>query len=277
MKQILRDLLFVFLGSGIFAYGLEGFLVPNELIDGGIVGISMLTAHLTNWNLSVLLLIFNLPFIWLGWKKNGLRFALFVIFSLISASLWLHFLHKIQPFTTDLMLATCYGGVIIGVGVGLVLRNGGSLDGVEVSSILVSRKTPFTVGEMVLFFNLFIMFAAGFVFGWEKAMYSFLTYYIASKAIDFTVEGLDTARSVMIITQYAEPIGNDIQTKLGRGVTYLIGEGGYSKTETKMVYCVITRFEENTIKQIVTHHDPSAFITITHIHEVKGGRFAEKH
>ncbi|HEY1215762.1 MAG TPA: YitT family protein, partial [Bryobacteraceae bacterium] len=174
------------------------------------------------------------------------------------------------------LLAAVFGGIILGIGVGLVIRSGGSLDGTEIVAILVSKKTPFSVGEIVMFFNLFILGSAGFVFGWDHAMYSLIAYYIAFKMIDITIEGLDQSKSVWIISDESERIGDAITHRLGRGVTYLMGEGAFTGDDKKVIFSVITRLEEAKLKSIVDELDPRAFLAIGNIHDVKGGRFKKK-
>jgi uncharacterized membrane-anchored protein YitT (DUF2179 family) len=182
----------------------------------------------------------------------------------------------VQPFTIDPLLAAVFGGIILGIGVGLVIRAGGSLDGTEIVAILISKKSPFSVGEVVMFINVFILASAGFVFGWDHAMYSLIAYYIAVKMIDITLEGIDQSKSVWIISDMYEEIGLALTHRLGRGVTYLHGEGGFTGDDKKVIFIVITRMEEAKLKSIVDDWDSGAFVAIGNIHDVKGGRFKKK-
>jgi uncharacterized membrane-anchored protein YitT (DUF2179 family) len=182
----------------------------------------------------------------------------------------------VEAFTPDPLLASVFGGIILGVGVGMVIRFGGSLDGTEIVAILINKKSPFSVGEIVMFFNLFILSGAGFVFGWEQAMYSLMAYYIAFKMIDITIEGFDESKSVWIISDFHKEIGDALMDRLGRGVTYITGEGGFSGDDKKVIFCVITRLEEAKLKSIVDELDPTAFLAVGTIHDVKGGRFKKK-
>ena len=165
---------------------------------------------------------------------------------------------------------------IFGLGVGLVIRYGGSLDGSEISAILISSKAPFSVGEIVMLINFFIFAAAGFVFNWESAMFSVVAYFIASKMIDVTVQGFDESKAVWIISDTYRDIGEAINDRLGRGVTYLNGEGAYTGEDKKVLFCVITRLEESKLKDIVTEIDNTAFLSIGDVSEVKGGRFKKR-
>ncbi|WP_282943203.1 YitT family protein [Paenibacillus sp. RC67] len=263
-------------GSALFSMGLEIFLVPNNIIDGGIVGISIILSHLLHIPLGIFLVLLNLPFLMIGYKQIGKTFAISTLFSVLVMSIGSSLLHSIKPFTMDPLLAAVFGGVILGIGVGLVIRSGGSLDGTEIVAILFSKKTPFSVGEIVMFFNLFILSSAGFVFGWDHAMYSLIAYFVAYKMLDITIEGLDQSKSVWIISDESEKIGQAITFRLGRGVTYLKGEGAFSGDDKKVIFSVITRLEEAKLKSIVDEHDPNAFLAIGNIHDVKGGRFKKK-
>ncbi|MFC6453407.1 MULTISPECIES: YitT family protein [Paenibacillus] len=274
--KFLQRIFFMVFGSAIFSVGLEILLVPNHIIDGGIVGISIILSHLLNIPLGVFLVLLNLPFLMIGYKQIGKTFAISTLFSVLIMSIGSSLLHSIKPFTMDPLLAAVFGGIILGIGVGLVIRSGGSLDGTEIVAILFSKKTPFSVGEIVMFFNLFILSSAGFVFGWDHAMYSLIAYYIAFRMIDITIEGLDQSKSVWIISDESEKIGQAITFRLGRGVTYLNGEGAFSGDDKKVIFSVITRLEEAKLKSIVDEHDPNAFLAIGNIHDVKGGRFKKK-
>ena len=184
--------------------------------------------------------------------------------------------HPFPPLVTDPFLACIFGGIILGIGVGLVIRNGGTLDGSEMFSIFVTKNLPISVGEMVLSINIVIFIISGFIFSWESALYSMISYFIAAKVMDIVIEGLNDSKSIMIITKEYENISHDIQTKLGRGVTLLHAEGGYSGEDTKVIYCVITRIEESLLKNIVVSNDKNAFLSIGNIAEVSGGNFKKK-
>ncbi|MDF2716916.1 MAG: hypothetical protein K0R28_3841 [Paenibacillus sp.] len=274
--QIAKRAVFIFLGATLVSVGLEIFLVPNNIIDGGVVGISIICQHLTGLPLGLFLTLINLPFLFVGYKQIGKTFALSTLYGVIVMSVGTALLHPVEPITIDPLLAAVFGGIILGIGVGIVIRVGGSLDGTEIVAILMNKKSPFSVGEFVMFFNVFILGSAGFVFGWDRAMYSLIAYYIAFKMIDLTVEGLDESKSVWIISDDAKTLGDAILQRLGRGVTYLNGEGGYSGDDKQVIFAVITRLEQAKLKSIVEELDPGAFLAIGNIHDVKGGRFKKK-
>lgn len=272
----LKRYVILFIGSIIYAVGLEIFLVPNNVIDGGVVGIAIMASHLTGLPLGLFLIGVNLPFIYLGYKQIGKTFTLATLFSIISLSYWSNIFLPIPGLTNDLFLAAVFGGIILGVGVGLIVRYGGSLDGTEIVAILLDKRTSFSVGEIILVMNLFILSFAGLVFGWDKAMYSLVTYFIASKVIDITIEGLDESKAAIIVSDQSHAISDALMARLGRGVTVLHGEGGFSGDKKHILYTVITRLEISKFKSLVKEIDESAFVTINDVHDVMGGSFKKK-
>ncbi|MBO0962064.1 YitT family protein [Neobacillus sp. MM2021_6] len=275
-RKIFQRILLITIGAILMSVGLEIFLVPNNVIDGGITGISIMLSYLTGWKLGIFLFILNIPFFFIGYKQIGKTFALSTLYGIIILSIGTTLLHPVPAFTQDILLATVFGGIVLGIGVGLVIRYGGSLDGTEILAILFNNKLPFSVGEIIMFFNLFILGCAGFVFSWDRAMYSLIAYFVAYKTIDVTITGLDESKSVWIISDNARQIGDAIMNRLGRGVTYINGEGAYSGDDKKVIFCVINRLEEAKLKEIVTESDDSAFLAVADIAEVRGGRFKKK-
>ena len=275
-RKLIQRILLITIGAILMSVGLEIFLVPNNVIDGGITGISIMLSYLTGWKLGIFLFIFNIPFFFIGYKQIGKTFAFSTLYGIIILSIGTTLLHPVPAFTQDILLATVFGGIVLGIGVGLVIRYGGSLDGTEILAILFNNKLPFSVGEIIMFFNLFILGSAGFVFSWDRAMYSLIAYFVAYKTIDITITGLDESKSVWIISDNARQIGDAIMNRLGRGVTYINGEGAYSGDDKKVIFCVINRLEEAKLKEIVTENDDSAFLAVADIAEVRGGRFKKR-
>lgn len=266
----------LFIGSIVAAFGLEEFLIPNQIIDGGVVGISIILSHLLNPPFALFIIVLNLPFLYLGYQQIGRSFAFSTLFSIASLAYWSTVFRPMENVTYDLFLAAIFGGIMVGIGVGLIIRYGGSLDGTEIVAIILAKKSGFSVGEFIMFMNLFIFACAGFVFGWEKAMYSIVTYFVAFKTIDVTVEGLDESKGVMIVTEHPGEIADILLHRLGRGVTVLHGEGGYSGEAKKVLYSVITRLEIAKMKSIILDIDPNAFVTIHEVHDVMGGRVKKR-
>lgn len=279
-NRVLREIsryVFLLMGSVLAATGLEIFLIPNNLIDGGVVGISIIAGYLTKIPFSVFVVLLNLPFLFMGYKQIGKTFVFSSLFSIVSLSLWTTLLHPVPGLTDDVLLASVFGGIILGIGVGLIIRYGGSLDGTEMVSIIINRKTAFSVGELVMFFNIFILGSSGLVFGWDKAMYSLIAYFIAYKVIDVTIEGLDEAKAAIIISDRHEEIAEAIMARLGRGVTCLDGKGAFSNDHKTVLYSVVTRLEIAKLKSIIHDKDEDAFVTINDVSDVMGGKHRKRY
>ena len=274
----IRQILLIIIGAMIAGYALEAVLIPNSVIDGGVTGVSIMGTHLFGIPLGVLLFVLNIPFVYLGYKQVGKTFALMSTVGIAALSISTVLMHHITPILSsdDTLLVVITGGVMLGVGIGIVLRNGGALDGSEVLAVLVSKKVPFSVGDIILFINAFIFIGAGFIFGLESALYSATTYYIAKVVIDVVQVGLENSKSVRVVSGKSTEIGDAIQSRLGRGVTYTQGRGGFSNEEMDILNCVITRMEENKIVTIIKEIDPSAFVVISEVAEVRGGNFKKR-
>ena len=252
-------------GAALASVGLEIFLVPDDIIDGGVVGISIIASHLSGLPLGLFTFALNIPFFVVGYKQIGRTFTLSTFFSVACLSVGVSLLHPIPGLTHDPLLAAVFGGIINGTGVGLIIRNGGSLDGTEITAIILERKLSFSIGEIVMFFNLFILSSAGFVFGWDRAMYSLIAYFIASKAIDIVTEGIDETRSIMVIADREEDIASAINDRLGRSVTVLSGKGGYSGEAVNVLYVVVSRLEVSKLRSIVHQFDQNALVTVGNV------------
>lgn len=268
----LKNIIFLTIGAMITAFALESFLVPNNIIDGGVIGISMIISHITKFNLGLLILILNTPFIIMAFKKMGGKFVVQTAFANVILAVFLNVFHHYKV-THDLLLATVFGGIILGLGVGIILKHEGSLDGTEMLSLVVSKKFGCSVGEFIMGINVFIYLAAGKVFSWESAMYSIMTYFIASKVIDTVMEGFNSSKSVRIISDNASAIGEQLIERLDISVTYLQGIGGYTGQDKDLIYCVISRLELPKMIDIIKEIDPKAFVSVVDVHEVYGGRF----
>lgn len=278
ITEFIKRGFFLIIGAFIVAVALEMFLLPNKIIDGGVIGISMMTSYLTDWNLGLLIFCINIPFVLLAYKTIGKKFVINTFFAIVMLAIATNVVSQFHHITEDLLLVTIFGGILLGIGVGLILRNNASLDGTEMVSLVLSKKLKIvSVGELLMFINLFIYAAAGFVFEWDRAFYSILTYYIASKTIDTVMEGLDKAKSVRIVSDYYREIGDSIMKELDVSVTYMKAMGGYSKQEKVMTFCVVNKFDMAKLKDVVHDVDPKAFIVTEDVHEVEGIRFKKHH
>jgi len=272
LLKIVRKFILLFFGALIAAVGLEIFLVPNNIIDGGIVGISIITSILTKVPLGVLTFTLNVPFLIIGYKQIGKTFVISSLFSITVFSVFIQILHPIEGITSDVLLATVFGGIILGAGVGIIIRYGGSLDGTEIIAIILTKYTMFSIGQIVMGFNIIIFSCAALVLGWDRALYSMLAYFVAHKAIDIIIEGFDEAKAVMIVTDNGEDIAETISARLGRGVTIMEGQGGFSKEKKIILYSVVTRLEISKLRSIIYEKDENAFVTINDVSDVMGGK-----
>lgn len=273
--NIFKKVFFLTVGALIAGFALEGFLVPNSMIDGGVVGVSMILSYLTKWNLGLLIFVLNIPFLFLAFTKMGKMFVLQTFYALAVLGIATNIFHSIEV-THDHLLATVFGGIILGTGVGIVLKNEGSLDGTEIMSLVLSKKFGLSVGEIIMAFNIFIYGAAGLAFGWEQAMYSILTYFIAYRVIDVVLEGFNASKSVRIISDKAHEIGQQLVEHLEIGVTYISAKGGYSGQDKTIIYCVVSRLEMAKMKEVIREIDPRAFMSVVDVHETYGMRQAKR-
>lgn len=271
-----KNLLQIMAGSGLAVFAMKGFMIPNRFMDGGVTGISILLHEISHINISIFILVFNLPFVYLGYKKIGRTFAIQTIIAVILLAIGL-LLIDIQPVTTDRLLIAIFGGVLIGIGVGLVIRCGGVLDGAEVIAVFTKRRTGFSNSEIIMLFNTCIFAGAAFHFGLETAMYSLITYFAATRATDYVVDGIEQYTSINIISSKHDLVKKLLVNELGKGITVYKGERGYLpgsfdiKTDCEIIVTIVTRLEINKIQDAVLEIDPKAFIYIQSINEATGG------
>ncbi|GEN89896.1 YitT family protein [Oceanobacillus sp. FSL W8-0428] len=268
--------LIIIIGGFITAYGLEAVLIPNSVSDGGVTGLSIVGSEWTGLPLGLLIAVINIPFIYLGYKQIGKNFAILSTLGIASLAISTSLMHHIPTIIEiegDTLLVTAVGGIIIGTGMGLALRNGGALDGIDMLAVLLSRKLPFGTSDLILFLNLFVFIVVSTVFGIKGALMSGIAYYIASKVIHIIEEGLSSTKAVYIITEHADEMMKEISDRLERGCTLQHVEGGYSKKKFKQIKCVITRLEESKMKETIQDVDPTAFVTVYDVTEVRGGNF----
>jgi uncharacterized membrane-anchored protein YitT (DUF2179 family) len=276
LKMVTRALL-VMIGAFITAYGLETVLIPNHVSDGGVTGLSIVSSNLFGLPLGLLIAVLNIPFVFLGYKQIGTSFAIYSVIGIASLAIGTILMHHLTPIIEgDTLLITVVGGIIIGFGMGLALRNGGALDGIDMLAVLLSRKLPFGTSDLILFLNMFVFIVVSTVFGFQGAILSAIAYYIASKVIHIVEEGLSGSKTFKIITNEPELMVEKIRENLGRGATYNVVEGGYSNEKFKEINCVINRLEDSKMKEIINEIDENAFVIVYDVAEVKGGNF-KKH
>lgn len=268
LKMFINFFLLTF-GAVLAACALETFLIPNTILDGGVTGISIIINKLSNIPLGLLVFLLNVPFIYVGFKNLGKMFLIRALYCMILFSISLEVFNDLHSFTEDMLLATVYGGLLLGIGVGIIIRCGGCVDGTESVAIVISKKTNLSVGQIVMCFNLIIYSIAGFIFGFDRALYSLLTYFITFKVIDFVSEGLEQAKAALIVTSKGTHLSNEIYKRLGRTTTTIKGKGLISG-EKEVMYCVLTRVEIFQLKRIVEEMDESAFVTILEVSDIIG-------
>ena len=276
LKIVMKALL-VIIGGLIAAYGLESVLIPNNVSDGGVTGLSIVGSQLFGLPLGLLIAILNIPFIWLGYKQIGTRFAVFSVLGIASLAIGTSLMHHIPIIVQgDALLITVVGGIILGFGMGLALRNGGALDGIDMLAVLLARRLPFGTSDLILFLNMFVFIVVSFVFGLKGAILSAIAYFIASKVIAIVEEGLSGSKTFKIITTKPELMIEAIREELGRTATYKEVYGGFSNEQFKEITCVINRLEDSKIKEIIRNIDKNAFVTVYDVAEVKGGNFTKQ-
>ena len=267
----------IIIGAFITAYGLEAVLIPNNVSDGGVTGLSIVGSKLFGLPLGLLIAVLNIPFVFLGYKQIGKSFAIYSVIGIASLAVGTILMHHVPTIIEgDTLLVTVVGGIIIGFGMGLALRNGGALDGIDMLAVLLSRKLPFGTSDLILFLNMFVFIVVSTVFGLQGAILSAIAYFIASKVIHIVEEGLSGSKTFKIITNQPELMVETIRDRLGRGATYKEVYGGYSNEHFKEITCVINRLEESKMKEIIHEIDHNAFVTVYDVAEVRGGNF-KKH
>jgi uncharacterized membrane-anchored protein YitT (DUF2179 family) len=274
-SHFIRDSFFIIIGVLSAGFGLEGFLLPNMFIDGGVMGISLIMAELTQIPLSVLLVVINLPFIIMGFSTIGRQFAFKSIVAIVLLAITIHFI----PFpiiTDDKLLIAIFGGFFLGLGIGLALRGGSVIDGTEVLAIFLSKKTAMTIGDVILLFNVLIFSFAAYVFSIETSLYAMLTYLAASKTVDFVISGIEEYVGVTIISDYSDEIRLAIIEKVGRGCTIYSGKRGLTKEETEIVYTLVTRLELAKLHTEIDKVDKNAFVVMHSIKDARGGMIKKR-
>ena len=277
-KIKLKNFIFLTIAGIINSIGVTMFLTPVNLYDSGISGTSVLLSQITPWDLSIFLLLLNIPLFLFGLKKQGLAFTIYAIYTVAIYSVSAFFITDILPIDvsiasplagTDLLLCAIFGGMISGVGSGLAIRNGGAMDGIEVMAVIFAKKIGITVGTFVMMYNTILYILCGILLhSWILPLYSVVAYGAGLKTVDFIVEGLDRSKSAMIITNKADEVCAILSELLGSGMTVIDAKGYYSNSDKKVIYIVVNRFQITRMKDAVHSEDPSAYITISEVADV---------
>jgi len=287
MAQLLRQLRIIvpiFIGTAVYAFGLHYFLLPNQLMEGGVTGIAVLLNYAVNWPLSLSTLLLNIPLFFVGWRMLGIRQMVYTIFGVLSLSSclavfeWLIEEGWLVPFqgSHDSMLSALYAGVALGTGLGIVFRFGGTTGGVDIIARIIARSRGISMGQIILSLDAVIIGVSLLYIPIDKVLYTLVTVFIASKLIDFIQDGAYSAKAFSIITERGEQIAEQITKELERGVTLMPAKGAFSGKQKEVVYCVVQRAEIRRMKAVVRKADPRAFIVISEVHDVLGEGFKEE-
>jgi len=281
-KHTIQDILYCAAGIGFSGFALKSFLVPNHFLDGGLTGISLLIHEFTHYNLAIIIILTNIPFIVLGAYQIGVKFAIKTLCCVIGLGVILNFVN--YPLVThDKLLISIFGGFFMGLGIGLVMRAGCALDGIEVLAIYTWKRSSFTVSEIILGMNIVIFLVAALDLGLETALYSMLTYFTASKTMAYVVEGFEEYTGVTIISGNSEEIKRKLVMDMNKALTIYKGERGFMKAsydishDCDIIYTVITRLEVRNLKNLVESIDPKAFVFTQSIKEATGGILKQHH
>ncbi|HEX2683775.1 MAG TPA: YitT family protein [Ferruginibacter sp.] len=277
--RAIRDVLLIALAIASAAFGLEGFLLPSNFIDGGATGISLLISEITGTPLYLLVVLVNIPFVFMGFKLINKQFAIKTAFAITGLSFCIATFH-FPEVTHDKLLVAVFGGFFLGAGIGLAVRGGAVIDGTEVLAIYLSKKLGTTIGDVIVSINVVIFSTAAYFLSIETALYSMITYLAASKTLDFIIEGIEEYTSVTIISSHSDEIRDMIINKMGRGVTLYNGKSGFGKRgETRnvdIVFTVVTRLELNKLKLELVKIDPNAFVVMSSVKDTKGGMIKKR-
>lgn len=283
LKNNLKNIFLIALGIAFATIGLKGFLLTNGFLDGGVTGISLLTNKLTGINISILIVAINIPFIFIGWKQISIEFAIKTLISIIVLAICLSFveIHIDIDKTTDTLLISVFGGFFLGAGIGLCIRGGSVIDGTEILAIALSKKSSLSVGDVISIVNIIIFASSAYLVGIKIALYSMLTYFVASKTVDFVTNGIEEYIGITVVSEKADEVKDIIIKNLGRGVTVYKGESGFGSTghkteDRKILFCVVTRLETHKILVEIEKVDPKAFVIQHSINETKGGMIKKR-
>jgi len=280
IKRHVKDTIFILMGVVMASIGLKGYILSNDFLDGGAMGVSLLLEMLTKIELSYFIILVNLPFVIIGAKQISIEFAVKSICAILALAILVHYV-TLPDITHDKLLISIFGGFFLGAGIGLTIRGGAVIDGTEVLAITVSRKSSMTVGDFIAVFNILLFCSAIFLVGIETAMYSMLTYLSASKTVDFIINGIEEYLGVIIVSERAEEIKYHISRNLGRGVTAFKSDKGFGSRgefgeEGKVLFCVVTRLEVSKLLLEIEKIDATAFVVQHAIKDTKGGMIKKR-
>lgn len=273
MKRHIKNIFFIAIGAFIFSFGLNYFIIANQLAEGGFTGIALLLNYIFGWSPSLVILILNIPVFIIGWIKLGRNTMLYTIFGILFVSLFLWLTSGFQSSLDDLLLVSLYAGVTIGLGLGIIFRFGGTSGGIDIIARLVQKYFGISMGRTMFTFDATVIAISAYFLGLEKAMYTLIVVFLGSRVIDFVQEGAYAAKAATIISDHAPEISAKIMNEMGRGATLLKGRGGYTGSDKEVLYCVISRTELTRLKNLIYSVDHKAFVVVSNVHDVLGEGF----
>jgi len=276
-KHVLRDYFLVLLGASVQALGMRLFLIPGQLVSGGISGAAQIIQHFTHFPIGVMVIIGNIPLYIIGWRHlGGIKFALRTLVAVVAFSILtdtLPYILPIQSITNDILLDTLYGAVLLGAGLGLVYLGRGTSGGSDILGRILNYRFGFSISAAYMITDSLVVLASGFAFGWEKALYGLIVIYMSGIVAEMVSEGSSVVRTIMVISDKPDEIAAEVMEELERGVTYLYGKGGYTGSDRTILYCIVSRPEVSIVKGIISDIDPDAFVVIGQANEALGEGF----
>ncbi|MEN6524159.1 MAG: YitT family protein [Anaerolineaceae bacterium] len=276
-RQVIGDYIYILTGALVQAFSMRLFLIPGQMVSGGISGAAQIINYYTHWPIGLMIFLGNAPLFLLGWRYlGGVRFAIRTAVSVATFSLFTDLLVlfvPVQGVTDDMVLNCLYGGVTLGVGLGLVYRGKGTSGGSDILGRILNRKLGISISQAYMITDSLVVLASGFAFSWPKALYGLVVIYVSGLAAEMVSEGNSVYRSVIIVSRCPEEVAKVVLEDMERGVTILLGKGGYTGADRPVLYCVVTRAEVNQLKEIVSEIDPSAFMVIGQANEALGEGF----
>ncbi|MFE4709831.1 MULTISPECIES: YitT family protein [Paenibacillus] len=275
LKKITHDLFYLILGAFLFALAVNVFVIPNELGEGGVTGTSIILYYLFQWSPSIVNLVINALLLIFGYRFLDKKMIIYTIIAVLLHSMFLHLTHDWRIQSNELIVNAIFGGILVGSGIGLIIKVGGSTAGTTILAKIANKYLHWNISYALLFFDLIVVFASYFIIGTEKLMVTIIMLYVGTKVMDFIIEGLNPKKAVTIISKQQDRIAEQVNMVMDRGVTVLQGKGYYSQEPKEVLYIVISKQEVSTLKKIVENADKDAFLTIHDVRDVFGEGFVE--
>lgn len=275
MKNYMKDIAVIIIGSLLFALGINTFIIPAEFGEGGVIGVTIILYYLYEWSPGLINVLINSVLLVIGYKFLSKKTVIYTVIAVACYSFFLETTKGIVLQTDQVIISMVFGGLFVGVGIGLIIRVGGTTAGTTILARMTNKYLGWNISYSLLFFDLIVVFASYFIIGAEKVLLTVIMLYIATKAMEYVIEGFSPRKAVMVISEKSLEIAEAVTKKMDRGVTVLDGQGYYTKQKKEVLYIVINNQEVMKFKSIVTEIDKHAFITIHDVRDVFGEGFIE--